>query len=258
MIVETFRMLFERGPDGRGGWRRTLGWLVTIACLAGGAWLAVEASRGRAYPWSPGKMFWAAALLWLGVLRARFTVAGFFSRRTAPAMMRLAAISLNRALILALCFVPGLLVGWYAVEAANRPSRNSRGQDICDVSSAQYCVSGPRALIPWAVILLVFGGLAAYYFIWSWTKAKRRECERPAPLAEAAKRRVEAVIPPNDPGASSYGDQPVPQARPPDKDLRQSLQDLSDLVKMKQAGELTPAEFDALKAQIVQRATDGE
>ena len=42
-----------------------------------------------------------------------------------------------------------------------------------------------------------------------------------------------------------------------DKDLSQGLKDLRELMQMKRDGELTPAEFEALKAEIVKRATDG-
>ena len=56
---------------------------------------------------------------------------------------------------------------------------------------------------------------------------------------------------------SSYRDQPVPQARPTDKDLAQSLADLSELVTMKKDGSITEEEFESLKSEIVERATDG-
>lgn len=257
MITDTFRMLFDSTPRGRGGWRRAIDWLFTAAVFGAGAWLVREATDGRDYPWSQGKVFWAAMLLWLGVLRLRSGIAILFAGRSPDDALGFVVRQLNRTLIIALCWAPGLILGWYSVEAANRPSRNSRGQDVCDVSASQFCVSGPRALIPWAILLLAFAGFATYYFFWSWTKAKRRDRERPAPLAEAARKRVEAVIPPNDQSASSYGDAPIPQARPTDKDLERSLSDLSALVKMKQAGELSAEEFDSLKAEIVKRATDG-
>ena len=227
--------------------------MVTGLALAAAAWLLRDATSGRDYPWLVGRVFWGAMLFWFGVLRLRTGVAIFTSGRTAGAGLRFAGTALNRLTILALCWAPGLILGWYAIEAPNRPSRNSRGQDICDVSPAQVCVSGPRALIPWAVILLVFAGLASYYFIWSWTKAKRRDRAPYVPPASAARQRVEAVIPANEPASAVT----VTVPGGADKDLSQGLKDLRELMQMKRDGELTPAEFEALKAEIVKRATDG-
>lgn len=257
MIVEVFRMMFGRPLPEKPGVPRLAGWVVTFAIAAAGAFLLRDATAGRDYPWSQGKAYFAAMLLWLATMRARSGLSRMGLKLDGA--LGWAISMLNRALILALCWFPGLALGWYSIEAANRPSRNSRGQDVCDVSAAQYCVSGPRALIPWAILLLVFAAGATYYFIRSWTTGKRREIERPAPLAEAARRRMEAVIPPNDPDphASSYVDDAVPTLRPTDKDLPQAMADLSALVKMKQAGELTPEEFESLKGEIVRRATDG-
>lgn len=257
VIVETFRMLFDLTPGGHGGWRRALDWTLTVALIAVGVALVRDATAGREYPWGQGKVFWGAVLLWLATMRGRSGLQILFAGRTQNDLLGFGARWLNRIVIIALCWFPGMAVGWYSIEADNNPSRNSRGTDVCDVSSAQICVSGPRALIPWAILLLAFAGFATYYFIWSWTKAKRRDRERPAPLAEAARRGLEAVIPPNDPDASTFDDQPVPQARPTDKDLSQGMADLSALVKMKQDGAITPAEFDRLKAEIIGRATDG-
>ena len=257
MIVEIFRMMFGRPIPEKPGWPRFAGWVVTFAIAAAGALLLRNATAGRDYPWSQGKVYFAAMLLWLATMRARSGLSRMGLKLDDA--LGWAISMLNRGLILALCWFPGLALGWYSLEAANRPSRNSRGQDVCDVSAAQFCVSGPRALIPWAILLLVFAGGATYYFIWSWTTGKRRDIERPAPLAGAARQRMETVIPPNDvdPHASSYGDQPVPTLRPTDKDLPQAMADLSALVKMKQAGELSAAEFESLKGEIVRRATDG-
>lgn len=257
MIVEAFRVLFDRTPGGRGGWRRAVDWLITLVVVIAGLWLVRDATAGRAYPWAQGEIFWGAVLLWLATMRVRSGLQIFAAGRNLTGAHVVGARWLNRAVIILLCWFPGLAVGWYAIEAGDSPSRNSRGTDVCDISQAQFCVSGPKALIPWSILLLVFAGFATYYFIWSWTKAKQRDRERPAPLAEAARRRLEAVIPPNDPGSSSYRDQPVPQARPTDKDLAQSLADLSELVKMKQEGSITAEEFESLKSEIVARATDG-
>lgn len=259
MLFETFRTFFDRAPGGATALRRALDWTITFAVLAAGSLLLRDATAGRAYPWSQGKVLFAAVLLWLAIMRARYGIARMVRGRETGDALDWAVSRLNRALILALVWFPGLAVGWYAVEAANRPSRNSRGQDICDVSTAQFCVSGPRALIPWAILLLVFSGFATWYFLRSWGSARVRDPEPPRTAAQSARERVERVIPADVPGApgpiEAYAS-PARQ-RPTDPDFDEGMDRLSELVRMKQGGFISDEEFERLKREVVLRATDG-
>lgn len=263
MLFETFRTLFDRLPGDPRRARRLLDWLVTFAIMAGGALLLRDAMIGRGYPWSQGKVFFGAVLLWVAAIRARNGIARIVRGRETGDALGWVVARLNRALILALVWFPGLAVGWYSIEAANRPSRNSRGQDICDVSSAQFCVSGPRALIPWAILLLVFSGFATWFFLRSWGSARRRDPEPPRTAAQAARARVERVIPADEAGAPGPVEAPAAtynpreRLRPVDPDFDDGMARLSELVRMKQGGFISDEEFQQLKREIVLKVTDG-
>ena len=259
MLFETFRMIFDRAPGGPGSLRRAFDWTVTFAVTAAGTLLLRDAMAGREYPWSQGKVFFGAVLVWIAAIRARNGVARLLRGRATGDALGWLVSRLDRALILVLVWFPGLAVGWYSMEAANRPSRNSRGQDICDVSSAQFCVSGPRALIPWAIILLVFSAFATWFFLRSWGSARRRDPAAPSHPAQAARERVERIIPENDPAApgpvETYN--PRERLRPADPDFESGMARLSELVRMKQGGHITEEEFEQLKREIVLQVTDG-
>ncbi len=259
MLFETFRTFFGRTPGGPGGARRLFDWLVTFAIVAGGTLLLRDAVIGRAYPWSQGKVFFGAVLLWVATIRARNGIARLVRGRETGDALGWVVSRLNRALILALVWFPGLAVGWYSIEAADRPSRNSRGQDICDVSSAQFCVSGPRALIPWAILLLVFSAFATWFFVRSWGSARRRDPEQPRTPAQAARERVERVIPADEPGAPGPAEtySPRERMRAVDPDLDDGMARLAELVRMRQGGFITEDEFERLKREIVLKVTDG-
>ena len=62
MIVEIFRMMFGRPIPEKPGWPRFAGWVVTFAIAAAGALLLRNATAGRDYPWSQGKVYFAAML----------------------------------------------------------------------------------------------------------------------------------------------------------------------------------------------------
>ncbi len=210
MLIEAFRMMFGGTHAGRG---RGVGWWCVLACGAGFVALAAWAGSGAfegSYPWSQGRVFLTVVAGWAGALflRTRWDAK--------PAMPRVLAFGVrwfNHLLTLTLLYVPGLAVLWYSLEAADQPSLNSRGQDVCATEAAQYCVSGPRALVPWAIILLVFAAFVTWGFIWKWSTNGGRKSRLVKPVYDiaASVRRVESVIPPNDPGSESSG----PEATPP-------------------------------------------
>lgn len=242
-------MLFDRPRVWHGGVRRLIDWVFTVALLAAGTFLFRDATAGRSYPWSAGKVFFAAVLFWLAAMRIRFGIALIFQDLKLPGAAALAVSLANRAVILALTWFPGLAAGWYAIEAANSPSRNSRGRDVCDTSAAQFCVSGPRALIPWAILLLVFSGFATWYWFWNWTGGRRRAPAPPRSPREESLARVAAVIPPDD--------EPAAGGRSADPDLEHAIIELGQLARMREDGHLTDEEFARLKGELVRRATDG-
>ncbi len=259
MLFETFCMVFDRSPGRNGPFRHAFDWTLTLAIAAAGVLLLRDAMAGRDYPWSQGKVFFAAVLFWIAAIRARNGVARLLRGRATGDALGWLVSRLDRGLILALVWFPGLAVGWYSIEAANRPSRNSRGQDICDVSSAQFCVSGPRALIPWAIILLVFSAFATWFFLLGWGRGRRRDEEAPRSPSQAARERVERLIPANEPGAPGPVEtyDPRVRARAVDRDFESGMDRLAELVRMKQDGHITGEEFERLKREIVLRATDG-
>lgn len=244
-MFEALRVFF--GPNHYGPRslaREAIPTAITMGIAGVAAWLIVGAVSGRTYPFSPGRLFFGAMLAWLAIMRTRAILARQFSANpTGGPMLRAAATLFSRATILALTWFPGLAVGWYSIEAENRPSTNSQGTDVCAVSASQFCVSGPRALIPWAILLLVGSAFATWFFIRSWTTARRRD---PGPVLdprEAMLANIRAVFP----RARIVEPTPDPSPAPPG-DL---VDDLDRLVQLREQGHLTDAEFEAAKRRVL-------
>ena len=214
---------------------------ITLALAGAALFLIVTAVDGRDYPFWPGRLFLGATLGWLSIMRVRAILARQFGSKPigTPALRR-AATLLSRGTIIALTWYPGMAVGWYAISARNRPSVNSQGVDICAVEAAQYCVSGPRALIPWAIVLLVVSGFATWFFIRSWTTARRRDPTPRLDPAEMMLQNIQALFP------EARIAEPSPAE--PQRDL---VDDLARLVQLREAGHLTEAEFEAAKRAIL-------
>ena len=240
-MFEALRLLF--GPnryEARPLARELLPAAITFAIAGVAAWLIVDAVEGRSYPFSQGRLFFGATLAWLAVMRGRAILARVFGANPVGGpLARASATLLSRTTILVLTWYPGLAVGWYSVEAANRPSTNSQGVDVCAVSTAQYCVSGPRALIPWAIVLLVASAFATWFFVRSWTVARRRDPEPAMTPGEAMVANILALFP------DAQVVEPTPE---PTRDV---VDDLARLAEMKEQGHLTEAEFEAAKRRIL-------
>lgn len=244
-MFEALRMFFGPNRYEPRPWRRELLPAGITLVLAGlGAWLILSAIDGRSYPFSPGRLFWGAVLAWLAIMRTRAILARQFGPNPIGGpFTRASASLLSRATIVALAWFPGLAVGWYALEAENRPSTNSQGVDVCAVSTAQYCVSGPRALIPWAIVLLVVSAFATWFFVRGWTVARRRDPEPVMTPGEAMVANILALFP--DARIVEPSSEPVPAG-----DL---VDDLARLAQLREEGHLTDAEFEAAKQRILDR-----
>ncbi len=242
-MFEALRVFFGPNRYEPRSWRReAIPAALTAAILVAAGWLIVDAVAGREYPYRPGLLFWGAALLWLGVMRTRAILARQFAARpVGGAGLRALATLSSRATILALTWFPGLAVGWYAIEAENRPSTNSQGVDVCSVSAAQFCVSGPRALIPWAILLLVVAAFATWFYIRSWTGARRRDPEPAIDPREAMLANIRAVFP------EARIVEPAPASTEPDN----LVDDLARLAAMRDRGDLTADEFEAAKRRLL-------
>jgi hypothetical protein len=241
-MFEALRIFFGPNRHEPRPWsRELLPALITLALAALAAWFIVSAVDGREYPFRQGHIFWGATFAWFAIMRARAILARQLSARPigGPDTRRWATL-LSRATILALAWYPGPAVGWYAIEAENRPSVNSQGVDICAVEAAQYCVSGPRALIPWAIVLLALSGFATWFFVRSWTTARKRdESPRLAP-GDAMLETIRALFP------EARIVEPAPSE--PARDL---VDDLARLARLREEGHLSEAEFEAAKRGLL-------
>lgn len=245
-MFELLRAFFGPAQPLEVSWRReVIGIAITLAIAAVGGWLIADAMEGRTYPFSQGRLFAGASFGWLAVMRGRAILAR--QLRANPVggpVTRALGTLLNRLTILALVWYPGLAVGWYALEAENRPSTNSQGTDVCAVSTAQFCMSGPRALIPWAILLLIASAVITWFFIKEWTTASRRD---PEPIYDPRTVMLDQI------------QRIFPEARYVDSGDEQAhatasggvVDDLERLARMHEAGHLTREEFDEAKRRLL-------
>lgn len=245
-MFELLRAFFGPARPVEVSWRHeVVGIAITLAIAALAAWLIADAVEGRGYPFSQGRLVAGASFAWLAVMRGRAILAR--QLRANPIggpVTRALGTLLSRLTIMALVWYPGLATGWYALEAENRPSTNSQGTDVCAVSTAQFCMSGPRALIPWAILLLVASAFITWFFFKAWTTASRRDPEPTYDPRAVMLAQIQRVFP-----EAKYvdpGDEPAPATASGDV-----VDDLERLARMHEAGHLTREEFDEAKRRLL-------
>jgi len=112
-----------------------------------------------------GRLTASVWFFWLGIIFIRalgdrlkpFNNNGDIDQARQRAWMRL---PLN--VILALS--PGLSLLWFSLFAPDTPSLTRGGIDVCELETG-FCMSGPRAVIVWAFLVIIIG-LIGLWLIW--------------------------------------------------------------------------------------------
>jgi hypothetical protein len=139
---------------------KTKVWLTVlgVSCLALAIWLAVT---GVLVGLTHGRLTASVWALWLAIILLRGLKDRLWPAAGDDTLQR-AWMRLPLNIVLAL--MPGLSLVWFSLFAPNTPSITESGLDVCALETG-LCLSGPRSVIVWAVILVSIG-LVSIWLIW--------------------------------------------------------------------------------------------
>ncbi len=135
-------------------------WLSLLGggCLLVAFWLA---GTGLFPALNHGRIVASLWLLWLAVIFLRGLKDRLWPPTNGDSLQR-AWMRLPLNIILAL--LPGLSLVWFSLFAPNTPSVTQGSFDVCALETG-LCVSGPRSVIIWGIILVAIG-LIGIWLIW--------------------------------------------------------------------------------------------
>jgi hypothetical protein len=138
-------------------------WLGTFGtiCFLASLWLAVT---GLLPALNHGRLTASAWVLWLAVILLRALKDRIWPFTGADSAANLQRAWMRFPLNVVLAFMPGLSLLWFGIFAPDEPSLTQGGLDVCALETG-LCISGPRAVIVWGVLILGIG-LLGLWLIW--------------------------------------------------------------------------------------------